>query len=182
MDKPGPTQVAHDAWAAIHESEQAERERRDHDPTLLMLRKILGAAFPTDPERVERSAAEALLDHPEWSMRVAGVVLLRTHWPRDCKEVPRLSDKIRQLSASDPNEQVRGVALHTIGLAFAASQDPQVGGYLARLVLDTGLSSEIRASAYLGLCWLDGARLPVDYKADAILDQVDREILRYYIG
>lgn len=182
MDKPGRTQVAQDAKAAIQESEEAERNRRERNMTLLMLRKILGPAFPADPEHVERSAAEALLDHPEGSMRVTGLVLLRTHWPRDCKKVPRLRDKILQTSASDPNEQVREVALHTIGLVLAASQDRQVGGYLARVASDTGLSAEIRASAYHGLCWLHGARSPIIYEADTLLEQMGWDILTYYIG
>lgn len=173
-------QIADLAWRTIGESELAEKQRRGNDLTLTMLRRILGPAAGGEPPLFNRSVGAKLLKDQAWDKRLAGLVILREYCRADCQGDCALIDEIAEMSSADRHPQVRGVALHTLGSLLKSSRDPKIGKYLALLVLDASLSLTLRSSAYIGLCDLHGANLPIVHEPSELMRQIDEKMLQWY--
>jgi hypothetical protein len=85
------------------------------------------------------------------------------------------------MAQTDTNDQVRAVALHTVGRLMEDSRDMKVGKFLATLVADASVSSAIRSSAYVGLCGLHGSDLPRVHNNDELLRQADQAVVEFYL-
>jgi hypothetical protein len=174
-------QISRLVRAAIEASEESQRERSSQDLAWIMLRKIMGSELTDEPVALPRSIGEALLSDADWKKRLAGIVILRDYCPDLPKKDIRFVDQLRHVVDSDENEQVRAVALRTLGSVLRFSRDRNLGKLLATLAVDTSSALRIRTAAYIGLCLLHGVDGPLTYDDKELIQQVDPRIIHYYI-
>lgn len=93
------------------------------------------------------SAALGFLDHPESGRRLAALTVASHADVRD----EAVSYAVRRLMTSDPDPEVRSVAIEAYATIFQGSSDPECLRRLAEIVLDEGQRRRNRFAAYAGL-------------------------------
>ena len=96
--------------------------------------------------------ARMFLNHADWKMRLAAMNALSIVW-KPSEDVPSLFERI---AFSDPNEQVRGTAIHNLAWALRGTNDPRTGMLLRGVVYNAEPNNRMREAAYLGLFILRG--------------------------
>ena len=84
-------------------------------------------------------AAESLLANPDAKVRLAALLILRQNWkPVNFRQI------CENLALKDPDEQVRDVAVISLGRFYHGTNDADVGRFVANLVHDPSRTTRMR--------------------------------------
>jgi hypothetical protein len=143
---------AEDCQGAI-EAIKKELRMRSEARNRQLWATLAGSALQSILE--SRCDTERFLHDEDSRRRIAALLVLCDHWPHSDK----LYGQIEQIALTDPNTEVRAVALGKVGVLHKGSNDQRVGAMLAGFVYDERAPTAIRCAAYWALYQLRG--LPV---------------------
>ncbi len=96
------------------------------------------------------SSALALLSHVEIKVRQAAMLECMSLW-KDVLD-SRFSQACQSIVLSDPDEQTRSMAIHSLGRMFCSTRDPAISLFLATFICDDRISNSLRRDANFALC------------------------------
>jgi hypothetical protein len=156
-----------------------EQTRLDLRPYLdRMLHELAGSHLETmlcgQKETIE------YLDNPDPRLRRAALWLAHGHW----QITTLLATKYENMAALDPACEVRAEAIVALGNCHALTRDTRIGHFLAGIVRDGNLPSELRLSAFHALVCVHGL---TNYPNRSIgcaqsVEEVDWELVAEYLG
>jgi hypothetical protein len=141
----------------------------DSDPRLTQLRKdfeqIVASYDTATDEWRKRMAGPHLhqlltnqeetltfLRHPDPSLRQVALHLAVHHWGLGAI----VATHCEKMAVTDPDSDVRAMAISALASCYKNSQDPRVGNFLATLIRDEGTATETRKLAYASLITIHG--------------------------
>jgi hypothetical protein len=102
-----------------------------------------------------RESAEGYISHCDPSCRCAALCVLMDHWGPD-KKLARICEK---MALTDPDTQVRCLALTKLALCYKGTGNARIGGLLATLAANESADLKLREAAYRYLFVLCGRPL-----------------------
>jgi hypothetical protein len=99
--------------------------------------------------------ALAYFEHLDPQVRIAATSVASERWPSH----PEIAAGCERLALDDPDEDVRAVAVVSLGVLHSQSGDDRISRVLARIVRDETSSINLRRAAYAGLLMIQGIDL-----------------------
>jgi hypothetical protein len=124
---------------------QVRARFRDH---LVSSRRDIVGAY-AEEMALDRQNAERYLQHHDSKVRCAAISMLHFYW--DARHDTLFRRGCEEIAYSDPDPEVRGIALLTLGACYEDTCDLRVAKLLAQVVLDEGQPSLTREGAHFGL-------------------------------
>ncbi len=100
-------------------------------------------------------AALVYLQHADPKVRLAALWISSERWPSD----NRISLHCERLALSDPDEQVRAVAISSLGACYIGSRNNRISSLLATIVASEQNPKSLRFAAYIALLEVQGLSL-----------------------
>jgi hypothetical protein len=123
-----------------------------------------------------KEVAIQMLDHEEPKFRKAALEVIGMYWRIKPNEL--CVAKIEEISRSDTDIGVRGLAILILSSCFAGTDDIRIGKSFANNVINDKIPKQLRYASYLGLLRL--RRKSILRIAD-FPDNIDYEYVRYFL-
>ncbi|MEX2121162.1 MAG: hypothetical protein WD847_16335 [Pirellulales bacterium] len=128
----------------MNNSENSSNTSGPTDARFATPRDLAGAHY----EEMNRSkeAALAFLSAPNYRTRLAAILICEQVW--HAASEPRVLEACRSIAESDADDSIRDASICVLGRALSSTKDPIASLFVARIVLDSQNSAELRTSAY----------------------------------
>jgi len=138
------------SYRELRRTGQVQREKSDAEVTIEHLERYVGKSVVQRLVQEEHITIQHF-NHPKPKYRVAALILLDIGWGL----TQEVADRCEELAHSDPDANVRGVAVGMLARYYMMSGNLRIADMLARFVCDEKEDPGVRKAAYWSLFTLE---------------------------